>query len=44
MSTFTLYAKNLRALRSLEWLRQFRLGELYADDGIVSNDDENVRG
>jgi predicted ATPase len=34
----------LSEFKNPEWLRQFRLGELYADDGIVSNDDENVRG
>jgi predicted ATPase len=34
----------LSELKNPEWLRQFRLGELYADDGIVSNDDEDGRG
>jgi hypothetical protein len=30
----------LSEFKNPEWLRQFRLGELYADDGIVSHDDE----
>ncbi|WP_295584145.1 AAA family ATPase [uncultured Lamprocystis sp.] len=34
----------LSELKNPEWLRQFRLGELYADDGIVSNDDESGCG